>query len=171
MRTIAALALVAGLSTTATAQNSVSVAAGVTIPMAATADEVNSGYHAALALTAKPPLAAVGIRLEAMFNSFGMKANTDGSSTKRILSATANATLSNPSTPLRSFYLIGGLGVYNTRVVGGPSDENNNDVGFNVGLGMTLTSAVVTFVEARYHHVPSEASTTRMIPISFGLRF
>jgi hypothetical protein len=49
--------------------------------------------------------------------------------------------------------------------------KSNNDVGFNVGLGMNLTTAVGTFVEVRYHHIPSETATTKLVPITFGLRF
>ena len=159
------------VATPMSAQNSVSIAAGPTIPLGTAADAVNTGYNASVAITGKPPLASVGIRLEAMFNSLSYKGNAAGNSTLRILGASANATLSNASTPLRSFYLIGGLGVYNTKSVGATVQEGNNDVGFNVGLGLTLTTAVGTFVEARYHHIPSELNTLILLPITFGIRF
>lgn len=159
------------VSSTAAAQTSLSIAGGVSVPLGDAADVLKTGYNASLALTAKPPLASLGIRLEGMFNSFGYQDESTGLTAHRVLAGTANATLSNPSTPLRSFYLIAGAGLYNTRIVGGPSDADNNDIGFNAGLGMNLTTAVGSFVEVRYHHVPSENTTMMLVPITFGLRF
>jgi hypothetical protein len=156
---------------TASAQNSVSIAGGVAIPMGDAAETLNAGYNASVALTAKPPLASVGVRLEGMFNSLGFKDAATGVNAQRIIAATANATLSDPATPLRSFFLIAGIGAYNTRLVGGSTQRGNNDVGFNVGLGMTITSAVGTFIEARYHHVPSEGGTMQFLPVTLGLKF
>jgi hypothetical protein len=153
------------------AQNSLSIAGGAAIPMGAMADALEVGYNASVSLTAKPPLASVGIRLEGMFNSLGSKDQTTGVTAQRILAGTVNATLSNPSTPLRSFYVIAGGGFYSTKPVGGPDTEANNDIGFNFGLGINLTTAVGTFFEVRYHHVPSENSTTKFVPVTFGLRF
>jgi hypothetical protein len=170
---IAALVIAAGAFATsaASAQTSVSIAGGVALPLGDVADALNTGYNASLALTAKPPLAALGIRLEGMFNSLGFKDRSTGTTAQRILGATANATLSNPSTPLRSFYLIAGVGLYNSKVIGGPPVKANNDIGFNLGLGMNLFTGVGSFVEVRYHHVPSETSTLRLVPITLGLRF
>lgn len=168
MQTFAATLLAVG---SAGAQNTLSIAGGVAIPTGDVGSALNLGYNASAALTAKPPLASVGIRLEGMFNSFGLKNDSGGASTQRIAAFTANATLSNPATPLRSFYLIGGIGLYNTDLVGGPDIKSNNDIGFNVGLGIILTSAVGTFIEVRYHHVPSEQTTVSFIPVTLGLRF
>ncbi|MGH8523067.1 MAG: hypothetical protein ACREXY_02250 [Gammaproteobacteria bacterium] len=165
------IASIAMGSNRAGAQNSVSVAGGIAVPVGSAADALNTGYNASFALTAKPPLASVGIRLEGMFNSFGFKDNSVGANTQRILAGIANATLSDASTPLRSFYLIAGIGAYNTKVIGGPPTDPNNDIGFNVGIGITLTTGVGTFLEARYHHVPSEVSTLRLVPVTFGLKF
>ncbi len=153
------------------AQTSVSAAGGLAVPVGTIASSVNSGYNASVALNSKPPLAAVGLRLEAMFNAFGFKANTSGSTDERIMAAMASATLSNPETPLRTFYLVGGVGAYRTEIIGGGGRRRNNDVGFNVGLGLNLSTGVGAFVEVRYHHVPSEDATIRFIPITFGLRF
>lgn len=165
------LLILAGTPGRAGGQTSVSVAGGVAIPLGDAADVLKAGYNASLALTAKPPLASVGLRLEGMFNSLNFSDRSTGNRTQRIIAATANATLSDPATPLRSFYLIGGMGYYQTKTIGGVSLKGNNDIGFNAGAGIFLTSAVGTFLEVRYHHIPSEAGTTSLVPVTFGLRF
>jgi hypothetical protein len=155
----------------ARAQTSVSVAGGVTVPLGDASRQLNTGYNATIALNSKPPLASVGIRLEGMFNSLGAKDDGSGATAHRILAATANATVSNAETPLRTFYAIGGVGLYNSRYVGSSAGSDNNDIGFNLGVGMNLMMGVGAYVEARYHHVPSELTTLRIVPITFGLRF
>ena len=165
------LLLLAGVPGQVAGQTSISVAGGVAVPLGDAANVLEAGYNASLALTAKPPLASVGLRLEGMFNSLNFSDQSTGNRTQRIMAATANATLSDPATPLRSFYAIGGIGYYQTKTIGGVSLKGNNDIGFNVGVGIFLTSAVGTFLEVRYHHIPSEAGTTAIVPVTLGLRF
>jgi hypothetical protein len=151
------------------AQTSLSFAGGASIAAGGLPARAGIGYNASLALTSKPPLALIGIRIEGMFTSFDVS-DSAGLGAHRIVAGIANATFSPSATLVRSPYLIGGLGVYNSRT-GGSSANGNNDVGFNVGAGTNLTSAVGTFVEARYHYVPSEGGPHSFAQISFGVRF
>jgi hypothetical protein len=168
------LLVVVGLalaSVPAAAQTSVSVAGGVTVPLGDASRELKTGYNATIALNSKPPLASVGIRIEGMFNSLAVKDDGSGATAHRIMAATANATIANAETPLRTFYGIGGVGLYNSKRVAPSGPPDNNDIGFNIGLGMNFMTGVGAYVEARYHHVPSELATLRIFPVTFGLRF
>ena len=156
------------VSTTAGAQTSVSIAAGAAVPMMTDA-KLNTGYVAIVALTSKPPLAAVGIRLEGLFASFEVAEGELANREHRMLGVIANATFARSHLSLRWPYLIGGLGLYNNRAPDALND--NNDIGFNAGIGVNLTTAVTTFFEVRYHHVPSEAGALRFVPITLGVRF
>jgi hypothetical protein len=166
----AALALAAILVTSPAleAQTSFSVAAGATVPIGSTADGLNTGYNALVALGIKPPLAPLGVRIDGMYNS--MDSKVTGVGAFRILAATVNGTLSGVGMPIPMGYLIGGLGMYNSSVSGGSGSET--DFGFNIGAGLSFPlTGFSTFLEARFHFVSSEGESMKFVPISFGLKF
>ena len=78
-------------------------------------------------------------------------------------------------------YLIGGVGVYHSRVaqdIAGTATEfrhltnSNNQVGYNGGAGLTLSLiGVHVFVEARDHSVNTTPDRTNFIPVAVGLTF
>ena len=151
------------------AQTSFGVAAGATLPMGDASDAHNMGYHATLSLGIKPPLAPIGLRLEGMFNSIEYKDAVPaiGGESLRLLGVTANGTY----TIIPTAYLIGGVGMYNSKVsVDGA--ESETDFGFNVGAGLNIPlTGFGTYLEARYHHIPLDGGSFQFVPVSVGIRF
>jgi hypothetical protein len=152
------------------AQTSLIFAAGATMPLGSTGDGLESGYHATIGLGIKPPLAPIGARVEGMFNQMESKSPFDISS--RILALTANATLSGAAMPMG--YFIGGLGLYNMGCSGsacGGADAENK-VGFNVGGGLNIPlTGLGVFIEARLHFINTETESTKILPITVGIKF
>ena len=153
----------------AQAQMSIGVAAGATLPMGDASDAHNMGYHATLSLGIKPPLAPLGLRVEGMFNSLEYKEAVPGigGESLRILGVSANGTF----TLVPMAYVIGGVGMYNSKVSVYVADSDT-DFGFNVGAGLNIPlTGFVTYIEARYHHIPLEGGSFQMFPVSVGIRF
>ena len=147
------------------AQTSVNIAIGAAVPTGDAGDAVDMGYNATLGVGIKPPLAPLGVRIEGMFNSFEFKSPLDAS--YRVLAATANGTY----TMMPQIYLIGGVGMYNSKAstAGSPS---STDFGFNVGAGVNIPlTGFGTYVEARFHHVSGDGDNFQFIPITFGIKF
>jgi hypothetical protein len=154
----------------------IGIGAGATLPNGDMADDVESGYHALIALKIKPPLSPVGFRVDGMFNQFNDK--TSSSSKLRVMGLNANAILSMPGVPLvLSPYVIGGVGMYRTSIspaITGVDPETN--LGVNVGAGISFGLAGFgAFAEVRLHNVFPEKPATgtapnfRFIPITFGI--
>jgi hypothetical protein len=163
----AAIALAAIMLATSAvhAQASFSVAIGAAVPMGDAADALDMGYNATVGVGIKPPLAPLGLRFEGFFNSFEFKSPIDASF--RIMGVTANGTY----TLMPQLYAIGGVGMYNGKASTSGS-SSNTDFGINVGAGFNIPlTGFGTFVEARYHHVMSDGSSTQFIPITVGIRF
>lgn len=147
------------------AQTSFSLAAGAALPIGSSADSYEVGYNATVGLGIKPPLAPLGLRFEGALNSMSIK--NDGPST-RMLAGIANVTLSAAAMPMG--YLIGGIGMYNSKTDSPPpfGEQSATDVGFNVGAGLNFPlTGFSTFLEARFHFVDE----FKFIPITFGLKF
>lgn len=163
----AALALAAIILVPAAlqAQVSLGIAGGLAMPTGDASDAVKSGYNVTAALGIKPPVAPIGLRVDAMWNSLDSK--TAGADALRVLGGTANVTLSAPMLPLA--YVIAGAGMYNLSSGSGNSDTK---VGFNGGLGINFPlTGISTFLEARYHHVATDGTSFQFVPVTFGVRF
>ncbi len=162
--------LLAAFCFTATALHaqkpSLNISAGASMPTGDFADAAEMGYNAAIGIGFKPPLAPLGLRVEGMFNSFGSKAVSDES--LRVMGLSGNATYS----LVPQVYLIGGVGMYNSKA-SGTGSEASNDFGFNVGAGVNIPlTGFGTYVEARLHRVSGENdSSFQFIPITFGIKF
>lgn len=154
----------------ARAQMSFSVAAGASLPMGDAGDALNMGYNATVGLGFKPILIPVGVRVEGMFNSFDYKETVATDASQRVMGLLVNATLSGPAMPV---YLIGGLGMYNSKVSAGTlSSAAENDFGFNIGAGFNLPlTGFSTFIEARYHHIPVSGGSFQFVPLTVGIKF
>jgi hypothetical protein len=149
------------------AQVGLSVSGGAAFPVSDLGDETDIGYNVAAGLNFGGTHLPVGLRLEGALNGFGLT-NFDGD--VRIFDATANAVV-NFSQKADSPYLIGGLGLYNTKISN--LDGSDNDVGVNIGGGLRFPlSGISTFFEARYHAVLGDGNRGRQfIPITFGVVF
>ena len=168
--------LVAVLAVAFTASNAVAqlpvkpwsfgVQAGASMPMGDFGDGWSSGFNAGGNVAFKSPGIPVAIHGEVLYNSFGGK--TVGGfemPTTNILGFGAAASWAMPS----GLYFIGGLGMYKGSCDGCPG---STDMGFNAGAGFKLPLAGFgTYVEARYHSVATEGSSTTFLPISVGIRF
>lgn len=168
----AAMVLAATLiAAPASAQTSFSIAAGATMPVGSTSDGMDVGYNAIVGLGIKPPLAPIGARIEGMFTQMSWKNATSGAT--RIMAGIVNATVSGAAMPMG--YLIGGVGLYNGKGVDLPvgfTSSSSTDFGFNIGAGLNFPlTGFSTFAEARLHIINTETESTKIIPITFGIKF
>ena len=172
MRTMVAL-LTAGLlglvpPGDADAQARFSVAGGISAPMSDLGDVADLGYIVAAGINVGGSWLPIGARVEGSLNSFGLKDLPDD---VRILNATANAVV-NLGQQRESPYLIGGLGLYNSKF--GRADSENS-VGVNLGGGLRFVIGELnTFFEARYHAMLGDAdagANLQYVPITVGVMF
>lgn len=151
----------------ASAQVRLSVSGGPSFPLGDLSDVVDAGFNVNVGANLGFPLIPVGVRLEGSLNQFPESAQ-DGN--VRVVSGSANAVLDIPmlvATP----YLIGGLGVYNSRLTDDDEGSTTN-VGANVGAGVRLGLPFLSvFAEARLHNIFSDDNATRFAPLSVGIRF
>ena len=169
-----ALAVTAAAADSAAAQArpQLAVGGGVTLPTGDLADGVDAGWHGQVSLGYRPPLYPIGFRIDGAYNDFGAK----GGSTVdfRAISVTGNVVLEAPGLVVRP-YLIGGVGLYNTKVSG---TDSRNNFGVNGGAGLRFRLAEVdAFVESRYHAAlgaigsGDDERAAQYIPITFGIAF
>jgi hypothetical protein len=173
---IAALVVVA--SGTARAQSGLGIAAGWSVPTSDFGDAVNSGYHVTGLLHMAKKDSPIGIRLDGTFSEFDYKIAGLSDAKARLIYGTANIVLS--ATGGKGPYVIGGGGVYHSSAECTGCTSSSTNGGFNAGAGYRFAlGSLSTFLEARYHMIPSGSDattagtkkTTSFIPISFGLIF
>jgi hypothetical protein len=144
---------------------SLSVRAGITMPLSDLETTHETGYNLGVGLGFKPLLSPVGVRVEAAFDQLGGKAPIDDA---RIFQATGNLTMDLMPLPTAALYLIGGGGLYNTKI----GSTSSNKGGVNVGAGFRFGLAGIgAFAEARYHHVFLDNGSMKFVPISVGVSF
>jgi hypothetical protein len=146
----------------------IGVALGAAIPLSDFGDGFSTGYNGTVTVGLNPRLIPLGIRIDGAYNHFDVK---DAAGSAHITSVTGNLVYQIPSAAVTP-YLIGGAGWYNF----GLSDElggaSENDFGWNVGGGIKLPlSGFDTFIEARYNQVQTDVTSTKFIPITFGIMF
>ena len=152
----------------ADAQARFSVAGGIAAPMSDLGDVADLGYNVAAGINFGGSWLPIGARVEGSLNSFGLK---DFPEDVRLLNATANAVV-NLGQQRESPYLIGGLGLYNSRF--GRADSENA-AGVNLGGGLRFVIGELnTFFEARYHAMLGDAdagANLQYVPITVGVMF
>ncbi len=174
---IAASAAPAVLSAQTTDQPvSFGVSGGLSLPMGDLGDVAKSGYNITGHAYFKPAsLSSVRLRGDVSFDRFDYEG---ADATTRLLGLAGNAIYDfpAPSTSIVRPYLLGGVGLSNTRTstkagrieVAG-SDTN---LGLQVGGGLTFQlSGFSTFAEAKLVSVFTDGQSTRYIPVTFGVRF
>jgi hypothetical protein len=154
-----------------------SVGGGLTLPLGDFGDGANTGWHGLAAVSFQPTGSPVGIQVDGMFQRFGADEDVFGNDVNfQIIQGTANAVYrfqTSEGTKVHP-YLIGGVGLYNSKptgdgVIGDPG--SNTDFGINGGAGFDFQAgAVGLFVEGRFHNVFSDPDNTNFIPITVGVR-
>jgi opacity protein-like surface antigen len=150
------------------------VAGGLSMPQGDFGDVSAMGYNITGVLGFQAPMVPVGLRFDLGYNGFGEK--DDNGVTASILSGTLNGVFNLGMAPTMSPYLIGGLGMYRSKVeidgLGEAGEASSTDFGFNGGIGLRFgLSGFSTFAEARYNHIMTDEESTSYIPITFGIMF
>jgi hypothetical protein len=152
----------------AVGQARVVVAGGLAAPMSDLSDVADFGYHIGAGLDVRGLLPPLGLRIEGALSGFGRKTIDEE---VRVLDLTANA-LVDIGTQTNSPYLIGGLGLYNSKF--GDADSESA-IGVNLGGGLRFPiGRLDTFFEARYHAMLGEraaGANLQFLPITFGIVF
>jgi len=141
------------------------ISGGLAVPVSDLDDIADLGYDVAAALHFGGTHVPIGARVEGSLNGFSLD---DGDDDVRILNITVNAVANFGQRPT-SPYLIGGLGIYNSKVA---SFDSKTALGINLGGGLRFPVGVlITFVEARYHLMlgkRGDFANLQYIPITFG---
>jgi len=142
------------------------IAGGLAVPVSDLGDVAEVGFNVGAALHFGGTHVPFGARVEGSFNGFSLD---DADDDARILNATLNAVANFGQRPT-SPYLIGGLGIYNSKVA---SLDSKNAVGINLGGGFRFPIGdLSTFLEARYHLMfgdRTDFANFQFIPITFGV--
>lgn len=155
----------------------VSVGGGLSLPLSDFGDAASTGWHGLAGVSFTPADFPIGIQVDGMFQRFGFDDVPDNFDANfQIIHGTANAVYRfqvSEATKVRP-YLIGGVGLYNSKATGDDvtDDSSETDFGLNGGAGFDfMAGAVDIFVEGRFHNVFSDPDNTNFIPISVGVRF
>lgn len=152
------------------------ITAGATKVVGDGSDGINLGYHVGALVQYNGPTLPVGIRADVVYHRFSIK---DVDANESITAGTVNLVYNFAMgagaqiTP----YLIGGVGYYHASFSCGSStcgdgSSSDNKFGVNGGAGVMFPlSGFSTFIEARYHNVFTDGSSTKFIPISVGIMF
>jgi hypothetical protein len=152
----------------ALSQAQLSVSGGIAAPVSDLSDVAELGYNVNAGLNFGGTRLPIGARLEGSLNGFNLK---DFNEDVRILNATANAIV-NLGQQAGSPYLIGGLGIYNSKF---GNADSENAIGVNLGGGLRFPLGTLnTFFEARYHAMlgdRGDGANLQYVPITFGILF
>ncbi|HVF39818.1 MAG TPA: outer membrane beta-barrel protein [Gemmatimonadaceae bacterium] len=167
-------AAIALFASTGVAQSSkpvsLGISGGASIPTGDFGDIYSTGFNGTVSLGFSSYGSPLGIRVDGMYNKF---TDRDDLIVPRadytIVGANANLVYSLPGSGIRP-YLIGGGGIYGQKPDVDDADYTT-DFGVNGGIGASFPlSGFNTFIEARIHHIFSEAST-QFVPVTFGISF
>lgn len=142
------------------------LAAGPSIPVGDLGNVASTGFHAQGMLGLQLPLLPVRFRGELLFQRFPL--DTDGNFQQ--FAGVANVLYTLVPTPMITPYLIGGVGVYNSRF--GNGNGSSTDFGLNGGAGIRINLLVAELIaEGRFHHVLADNGSLQTIPITIGVIF
>ena len=155
-----------------------SLGGGATVPLGDFSDAAKMGFHGLVGVSFAPSSFPLGIQVDGMYQRLKQD-DTFGDQSFQLLQGTANVVYKFKSSEDSQFrpYLIGGVGLYNTKLVGGddvagPGEGNTaTDFGLNGGAGFDIKAGGIgLFLEGRFHNVFSDGSSTNFIPITLGVR-
>ena len=153
--------------------------AGVVVPSGSMADLNSTGYTGQASLRMQPAASPLGFQVDGFYTRLGLQNDIDGHS--QMIGGTANAVYAFSGASAARPYLIGGLGVYNTKLtLDGFGSGSDTKFGANAGAGFDFKlGAASLYAEGRFHTIFKAAvdaetlqeTTAYMIPITVGLRF
>ena len=159
------------LSAQSTKPVALGIAAGAAIPIGDFGDFYNTGFNGTVGLGISSVGTPLGLRFEGMYNKFFGRDDIAGNQPDaRAIVGTANLVYSLPAQGITP-YVIGGAGYYGLKV-DMPNAESVNKFGLNGGVGALFPlSGFNAYVEARFHHVFTDVSSTQFVPVTFGIMF
>jgi hypothetical protein len=156
---------------------------GIGVPLGDFDDASKLGWHGLAALSFVPEGWPVGIQVDGSYQQFALDdaaAPIGFSDLKtRLIMGTGNVVFKFKTSEESTFrpYLIGGVGIYNSKVTGqdDPGDVlggGQTDFGLNAGAGFDFKAGGAgLFIEGRFHNVMTDGSDLQFIPITVGIRF
>ena len=170
---VATMVFVAAVADLRAQATEFSLGGGLGVPLGTFDEFAKIGWQGSVALSFIPGRLPVGIRVDGNLAQFSDESPLDIKS--QVIFGTANAVYRFPSsaaTRLRP-YVIGGIGVYNSKASGDDAPEGSStEAGINLGAGFDLTAgAAGLFVEARWHNVFLEGDNRKFLPVTLGVRF
>jgi hypothetical protein len=168
-RLLLLVALLAALPATAEAQPRLMVGGGVSAPSGDFSDIAEAGYHVKVAMQVGIPTLPVGLRGDGVLHRFGTADAAFADS--EVLTGALSLVFTLPGVGLEPYFLAG-VGTY--RVETGPAGAplQGTDRGYHGGFGVVLGGlGLGAFAEVRYVQISGDLATTRLIPLTLGLRF
>lgn len=158
---------------------SLGLGGGAVVPAGTLADGSQMGWSGMVVARVKPAMSPIGFQLDGFYNRLGIE-GFEGHS--RLIGSTANAVFAFPGVSAARPYLLGGLGVYNSKstVAGLGSSDSQTKFGANAGAGFDFSIGKASlFAEGRFHAIlkgvvdpaTAEEKTAYMIPLTVGLRW
>lgn len=155
---------------------------GAGFPLGTFDDEAKIGWHGLAAVSFVPNGWPVGIQIDGSYQQFALDdAAVPGFSglKDRLLMGTGNIVFKFKSSEEATFrpYLIGGGGVYNTKLTGADDPSNvlpggTTDFGLNAGAGFDFKAGGAgLFIEGRFHDIMRDGEDLKFIPVTLGIRF
>jgi opacity protein-like surface antigen len=150
-----------------------SLGGGVGIPTGSFDDAVKVGWQGMAGVSFKPANLPVGLQVDGNYSQFSDESPLDIKD--RLIYGTANAVYkfeSSPETRWRP-YLIGGLGLYNSKETGSDAlGGSSTKFGINLGAGFDFKAGSAgLFIEGRFHDVFTDGPNLKFIPLNVGIRF
>lgn len=150
-----------------------SLGAGVGIPLGNFDDVVKIGWQGTGAVSFAPKNLPVGIQVDGSFSRFSDETPFDINS--QLIYGTADAVYKFQSSEDTKFrpYLIGGLGIYNSKETGSDAlGGSSTKFGINAGAGLDFKAGSAgLFLEGRFHNVFVAGPNVEFFPINLGVRF
>jgi outer membrane protein with beta-barrel domain len=157
-----------------------SLGGGVSVPLGTFNDFAKLGWHGLAGVSVVPTGWPVGIQVDGSFSQFSIdsvagfpKSSVSGVK-EQLIYGTGNLVYKFKTSEESRFrpYLIGGGGVYNSKVKSnGSSSGSTTKFGINAGAGFDVKAGSAgLFVEGRFHDVFTNGENLKFIPITAGIR-
>jgi opacity protein-like surface antigen len=147
------------------------ISGGAAVPTSDLSDIANTGFNVGGHLGFNTPALPLGLRIDGAYNRWAFKQGLGGGDV-HTWNVTGNALYKIPGMSA-SPYLLGGAGWYQFgATVAGAGSDSENDFGWNVGGGISMPlTGFETFIEAKYTQIQTSGTSTKFVPITFGIMF